>query len=163
VSQGHGEKTECSRIANSPRTQVIKASPPGGTGDGQLRSPHALAIDSQDHLYAADRSNSRVVVFDKDGKFLAAWEAVRSAQRHLCRSHDNALVIDSQSDDKAGDHYNPNASAACAVGSTKDGKVVRLYTAPDSAIRNGSPDRDCGGSERARSMKLGRFRKNVKK
>jgi 6-bladed beta-propeller len=41
-----------------------------GTGPGQFRTVHAIAIDRNDNVYVGDRSNHRVQVFDTDGKFL---------------------------------------------------------------------------------------------
>jgi DNA-binding beta-propeller fold protein YncE len=69
ISEGHGEgKVNNSRImVFTADGKFIKTFAKRGTGDGQLFSPHALAFDSNDHLYVADRGNSRVVVFDKDG------------------------------------------------------------------------------------------------
>ena len=131
VSQGHGEKQNVSRIAKFTKDgKFIKTFATWGAGDGQLRSPHALAIDSQDHLYAADRSNSRVVVFDKDGKFLTAWKQFGRPSGIYVDRNDMLYVIDSQSDDKAGDHYNPNCKRGVRVGSTKDGKVVAYIPPP---------------------------------
>jgi streptogramin lyase len=41
-----------------------------GTGPGQFRTPHAIAIDRNNNVYVGDRANRRVQVFDTDGKFL---------------------------------------------------------------------------------------------
>ncbi|MSO81838.1 MAG: 6-bladed beta-propeller [Acidobacteria bacterium] len=41
-----------------------------GTGPGQFRLPHAIAVDSEDRIYVGDRSNRRIQVFDTEGKFL---------------------------------------------------------------------------------------------
>jgi DNA-binding beta-propeller fold protein YncE len=44
-----------------------------GHAPGQFSSPHAIAIDSKERLYVADRNNARIQVFDTKGKFLAEW------------------------------------------------------------------------------------------
>ena len=41
-----------------------------GTGPGQFRTPHAIAIDAQDRVYVADRGNRRIQVFDTEGQLL---------------------------------------------------------------------------------------------
>ena len=41
-----------------------------GTGPGQFRTVHAIAIDRNDNVYVGDRANHRIQVFDTDGKFL---------------------------------------------------------------------------------------------
>src|SRR6476620_11319258 len=40
-----------------------------GTGPGQFRLPHAIAVDSNNNIYVGDRSNRRIQVFDPDGAF----------------------------------------------------------------------------------------------
>jgi peptidylamidoglycolate lyase len=44
-----------------------------GSALGEFHLPHALALDSRDRLYVADRSNARVQVFDRTGRALAEW------------------------------------------------------------------------------------------
>ena len=44
-----------------------------GMEPGQFRTPHAIAIDNNNHIYVGDRSNTRVQVFDTDGKFLRSF------------------------------------------------------------------------------------------
>lgn len=41
-----------------------------GTGDGQLCRPWGVCCDKLGRIIVADRSNSRVQVFDQEGKFL---------------------------------------------------------------------------------------------
>jgi len=49
----------------------------GTKGDqpGEFDLPHGIALDRQGHVYVADRTNSRVQVFDGNGKFLAEWKS----------------------------------------------------------------------------------------
>lgn len=42
-----------------------------GTGPGQFRLPHGIAIDREGDVYVADRENSRVQRFTADGKFVS--------------------------------------------------------------------------------------------
>jgi len=41
-----------------------------GEQPGQFSTPHSIAVDSEDHIYVADRGNRRIQVFDNEGKFL---------------------------------------------------------------------------------------------
>lgn len=41
-----------------------------GSGPGQFNTPHSIAVDAEGKVYVADRGNSRIQVFDGDGKFL---------------------------------------------------------------------------------------------
>ena len=59
-----------SRVAKFDKNgDWVKSFGEPGTGPGQFRLPHAIAIDRNNHLYVGDRSNRRVQVFDTDGQF----------------------------------------------------------------------------------------------
>jgi DNA-binding beta-propeller fold protein YncE len=45
----------------------------GGTGDGQIMWPVAIALDQDDHLYISDEALQRISLFDQQGHFLAQW------------------------------------------------------------------------------------------
>jgi DNA-binding beta-propeller fold protein YncE len=47
-----------------------------GSGPGQFRLPHGIAVDRQGTVYVADRENSRVQLFTPDGKYLSEWTDV---------------------------------------------------------------------------------------
>ena len=44
-----------------------------GTGPGQFRLPHTIAIDRNNNVYVGDRTNRRIQVFDTDGRFLRSF------------------------------------------------------------------------------------------
>lgn len=44
-----------------------------GTSDGEFNLVHDVTLDNKGRVYVADRANSRVQVFDGDGKFVAKW------------------------------------------------------------------------------------------
>ena len=46
-----------------------------GGGPGEFDLPHSVAVDAQGLVYVADRSNSRIQIFDTDGKFLKVWKS----------------------------------------------------------------------------------------
>ncbi len=133
ISEGHGETTDNnSRIVVFDKNgKFLRTFATRGTGDGQLRSPHAIAMDSQDRLYVADRSNSRIVVFDKDGKFLAAWKQFGRPSGLAIDKNDMLYVADSQSSDAPGAvNYNPGCRRGIRIGSVKDGKVQYFVPPP---------------------------------
>jgi DNA-binding beta-propeller fold protein YncE len=41
-----------------------------GTGNGQFNTPHSVTIDRNRRVYVSDRANSRIQVFDENGKYL---------------------------------------------------------------------------------------------
>ncbi len=134
ISQGHGEKQNNSRILKFTKDgKLIKTFGSWGEEPGQLRSPHAIAVDSRDRLFVADRSNNRVDVFDKDGNFVAVWKQFGRPSGISVDKDDMLYVIDSQSTDMAGDRYNPSCRRGIRVGSAKDGKVLYYIPPPPPA------------------------------
>jgi ABC-type molybdate transport system substrate-binding protein len=60
-----------SRVAKYDRNgDWVKSWGDKGTGPGQFRLPHAIAVDKDNRVYVGDRSNRRIQVFDSEGKFL---------------------------------------------------------------------------------------------
>ena len=47
-----------------------------GSNPGEFNLPHGIAVDRAARVYVADRENSRVQVFDRDGVFLKSWDWV---------------------------------------------------------------------------------------
>lgn len=45
-----------------------------GYAPGHFRLPHDIFVDKQERVWVADRENSRVQIFDANGKFLEQWE-----------------------------------------------------------------------------------------
>jgi peptidylamidoglycolate lyase len=45
-----------------------------GTGAGEFDVPHSLALDSQGHVYVADRGNARLQIFEEAGQFITEWK-----------------------------------------------------------------------------------------
>ncbi|MBI1940149.1 MAG: hypothetical protein HYS33_01425, partial [Acidobacteria bacterium] len=42
---------------------------------GEFDLPHGISLDREGRVYVADRTNSRLQVFDVNGKFLATWKS----------------------------------------------------------------------------------------
>jgi hypothetical protein len=42
-----------------------------------MNTVHSIAIDAKRRVFVADRANSRVQVFDENGKFLEVWPNIR--------------------------------------------------------------------------------------
>lgn len=73
VADGYGN----TRIAKyTPAGDYIRHWGGAGDADGQFNLVHGLTLDHRDRVYAADRGNKRVQVFDKNGKFLTKWEGL---------------------------------------------------------------------------------------
>ncbi|MGE0040072.1 MAG: hypothetical protein AB7H88_12210 [Vicinamibacterales bacterium] len=69
ITQGHG--SQYAKIAKFTKDGTfIKEWGEYGSGPDQMDQPHALAWDSKNRLFVADRSNNRIKVFDQDGALL---------------------------------------------------------------------------------------------
>ncbi len=44
-----------------------------GSGDGQLNSPHSIALAANGQVFVADTGNNRIQVFEQDGTFVRKW------------------------------------------------------------------------------------------
>ena len=87
-------------------TRIIKFSKDGkfikewgklGTGPGEFRNAHALAIDSRGRLFVCDRANARLQIFDLNGKFLAEWPQFGRPSGLYIDKNDRLYVIDADS------------------------------------------------------------------
>src|ERR1700687_6090825 len=71
VTDGYGN----SRVAKFTREgNLVKYWGDRGTRPGQFNTPHSVGMDRNQTLYVADRQNSRVQLFDTDGKFKQEWD-----------------------------------------------------------------------------------------
>jgi sugar lactone lactonase YvrE len=96
-----------------------------------LKEPHAIVLDRQDRLFVADRNNGRVVIFDKDGKFIAAWKQFGRPSGLWVDQNDMLYTVDSQStNDPKSSNYNGDCKMGIRVGSVKDGKVTAYIPPP---------------------------------
>jgi hypothetical protein len=132
VAEGHGPSFGNSRIVKFDKNgKFIKTFGKLGSGDGEIKEPHAIAIDKQDRIFVADRNNARIDVFDKDGKFLAAWKQFGRPSGVWVDGKDMLYVVDSQSSaDPKSPNYNPGCKMGLRIGSTKDGKVTAYIPPP---------------------------------
>jgi hypothetical protein len=133
VAEGHGPTYGNSRIVKFDKDgRFLKTFASLGSGDGQIKEPHAIALDSRDRVFVADRRNKRVSIFDKEGKFIAAWSQFGIPSGVAVRD-DLLYVSDSQSsDDPQNPAYN-GCKAGIRIGSVKDGRVSAYIPPPPVA------------------------------
>lgn len=114
---GPDSKSRISKFA--PDGTFIKSFGEWGFEDGQLRSPHSLAFDSQGRLFVADRGNRRIQIFDQDGNHLDTWYQFSRISGLFITPDDTLYAIDSESDG----NYNPGWRKGLRVGSARTGEV----------------------------------------
>jgi len=85
-----------------------------GEGQGQFNLPHSIAVDG-DLVYVGDRENSRIQIFDLQGRYLREWKV----------GHPFGLFI-------TPDHfiYMSDAIAGQILKINRDGKVVGVLEGP---------------------------------
>jgi DNA-binding beta-propeller fold protein YncE len=144
VSDGHTPTCGNSRVMVFDKSgKFLRNIGHKGTGDGELMCPHAVALDSKGRLFVADRSNNRVVIFDPNGNFVAAWKQFGRPSGIFIDQHDMLYVSDSESRDtfnqqNGGYGYNPGSHRGIRIGSVKDGKVIAYL--PDPMPTAGTSD-----------------------
>jgi DNA-binding beta-propeller fold protein YncE len=128
-----------------PNTRVAKFTKTGefitwwggkGAEPGQFNMPHSIAVDSRDRVYVADRSNNRIQVFDRNGRFLSQWTnvgvpwgiSVRDNRMYLVDGSDNncLLILDLKDGaqlEKIDGLSNPTAVAVDSSGAIYVGEV----------------------------------------
>ncbi len=65
-----------------------------GTGPGQFRLPHGIAVDRSGRVYVADRENSRIQVFTAEGAYLTEWTDVLRPDDVYIDADENCYVAE---------------------------------------------------------------------
>jgi len=71
-----------------------KGTPPNEKRPSYMNTVHAIAIDKNRRVYVADRSNSRIQIFDENGKFIEDWQNIRRPYSVLLDENQNFWVAD---------------------------------------------------------------------
>jgi streptogramin lyase len=131
VADGHAAMANGRIVKFSKDGKFIKAWGKTGSGPGEFNVPHSIAIDSRGRIFVADRSNSRLQIFDQNGTFIDQWKQFGRPSGVYIDRNDMIYVADSQSNAT----QNPGFTRGVRIGSAKDGKVTAFI--PDN-----KPDAD---------------------
>jgi sugar lactone lactonase YvrE len=126
VADGHGGNTNHRVVKFSKDGKFIKAWGRKGAGPGEFDTLHAMAIDSSDRIYIADRGNKRIQVFDKDGNFVADWKQF---------GEPDGIFIDKK-DILYASGESASGAEGVSIGSVKDGKVTAFMPNGGGTIEN---------------------------
>jgi DNA-binding beta-propeller fold protein YncE len=139
ISEGHAAQAPnapadtVSRISKfSKDGQFIKSFGKLGSGPGEFRLVHDLALDAQGRLFVADRGNMRIQILDQDGDFIAEWTQF-SRPSGIAIRNGLIYVADSESNGVA---PHPGWKRGIRIGSVQDGRV--LYRIPDPLEMKGT-------------------------
>jgi sugar lactone lactonase YvrE len=142
---GDGHAGQQATATPSTASRIVKFSRDGrflksfgkwGPGPGELKTPHALVIDSRGRLIVADRGNMRIQIYDLEGNLQASWPQFSRVSGLFIDRNDTLYAIDSES--TANNH--PGWRKGARVGTAKDGKV--MYFVPGHQTE--SPDGAAG-------------------
>jgi 6-bladed beta-propeller len=141
VADGHSGQNANATPATVSR--IVKFSKDGkfikswgkwGSGPGEFKTPHGIALDSRGRLFVADRGNVRLQIFDQEGKFLDEWKQFSRLSGIYIDKNDVLYGADSESNAKS----NPGWKRGIRIGSAKDGKVTAFIPDPDKVATSGA-------------------------
>jgi DNA-binding beta-propeller fold protein YncE len=107
-----------------------------GVGPTDFSLPHAIAVDSQDRVYVADRNNVRVLVYDQAGKLLDTWQNVIAPWGFCMLPNDELWVCGSSPMPWREDPKYPGGPLSCPprdqvlMKFNTAGKLLQLWTIP---------------------------------
>jgi len=130
VADGHGGAANDRIVKFSKDGKFIRAWGKHGKGPGEFDVLHGIALDSAGRVFVADRANSRIQIFDGDGKLRAEWKQFGRPSGVVIDKNDMIYVNDSQSTATT----NPGFKQGIRIGSVKDGKVTAFIPVPSAEI-----------------------------
>jgi DNA-binding beta-propeller fold protein YncE len=95
-----------------------------GSGPGEFSEVHTLAFDSQGRLFAGDRENNRIQIFDQDGTLLDIWHQFGRPSGIAITKDDTIYVADSESGPDTGAHELTGIKKGIRIGNAKTGEVT---------------------------------------
>ena len=152
VAEGHAGQNNnaapdtVARISKFTRDgRFIKSWGKLGSGSGEFRTPHSLAIDSRGRLFVADRGNVRLQLFDLDGKFLTETKDFSRISGLFIDRNDRLYAADSESSPTS---HPGGWKRGIRIGSAKDLKVMYLIPDPE----NPDPAKTTAGTSAAEGV-----------
>ena len=102
-----------------------------GTGPGEFRLPHAIAIDEDDRVVVADRENSRIQVFSPGGEYLTEWTGISRPDDLFIDDAAGVMYIAELGGWAAGADIPPHAPPASVCLVDLDGALISRFGSGD--------------------------------
>ena len=128
VADGHGGDSNARIVKFDRDGKFIKAWGKKGSGEGEFDTPHSLLIDGRGRLIVADRGNSRIQIFDQEGRFISEMRQFGRPSSIFLDAKGMLYSADSQSNTPA---VNPSVKRGIRIGALADGKVRYFVPDPD--------------------------------
>lgn len=125
VSDGHF--TNGRIVKFSKDGTFIKAWGRHGSAPGEFAMPHCLAIDARGRVFVGDRENSRIQIFDQEGRLLDQWTQFGRPAAMFIDAGDTLYVSDTDSSEKV----NPGFKRGIRIGNAATGQVTGFI--PDTS------------------------------
>ena len=147
VADGHGPNNRIVKFSKDGK--FIKAWGKTGYAPGEFRVAHCIAMDKRGRLFVCDRSNTRIQIFDQEGKYLARWYqfGMPSGIAFSVNDEDLIYVFDSESDNVD----NPGFEQGIRIGDALNGWVK--YFILDQGGNPGTRNRQRAGVRRRRQVR----------
>ena len=128
VADGHGGDSNARIVKFDRDGKFIQAWGKKGSGEGEFDTPHSLLIDGRGRLVVADRGNSRIQIFDQEGRFISEMRQFGRPSSIFLDVKGMLYSADSQSNTPA---VNPSVKRGIRIGALADGKVRYFVPDPD--------------------------------
>jgi hypothetical protein len=139
ISEGHsgqGVNLEPDKVARISRFTkdgtFIKSLGRYGTGPGEFRTPHDLALDPQGRVFVADRGNMRIQILDQEGNFIAEWK--QFSRPSTINIHNGLIYVGDSESNRVVPH--PGWKQGIRIGDLATGSV-RWFIPADETRRPG--------------------------
>ena len=144
VADGHGSEGNNRIVKFAADGAFVKVWGKTGAEAGELRDPHALAMDAAGRLFVGDRGNSRLQIFDQEGNHLETWTSFGRPSGLFIDGADRLYSADSESNATWG--ANRGWLRGIRIGSAFDGFVTEFIPDPDQG------DADTAGTTAAEGV-----------
>jgi DNA-binding beta-propeller fold protein YncE len=103
-----------------------------GSGPGQFKIPHSIAVDRRGTVYVADRENSRIQVFSADGEYRTEWTHVSRPDDLYIDADENLFVAElgfkvANMPNGLGAEVPPHEPPSCVSVLTLDGEIQHRF------------------------------------